>query len=126
MTCGHLLFPGKLNGWLATRVRVKQIRVSWFLKCWIILISTSWISFFERRSFFKFVSIKERLPIQQFSSLRIQLNCCADPYYSNEDFSFLICSLLPACFSRASANLRPGRGFARIGCSPDETCGTLL
>src|SRR3990170_5094508 len=30
---------------------------------------------------------------------------------------------IPACFSRASANLWPGRGFARIGCSPDETCG---
>jgi len=30
---------------------------------------------------------------------------------------------LPACFSRASANLWPGSGFARIGCSPDETCG---
>ena len=32
-------------------------------------------------------------------------------------------SIIPACSSLASANLWPGRRFARIGCSPDETCG---
>ena len=44
-------------------------------------------------------------------------------YYDEEKFRFPICSILPACFSRASANLWSGKGFARIGCSPDETCG---
>src|SRR5688500_746591 len=47
-------------------------------------------------------------------------------YYDKKEFRSVKYSLLPACFSRASANLWPGSGFARIGCSPDETCGEAM
>jgi hypothetical protein len=57
------------------------------------------------------------------STLAYPVNCSCDPNCAKKEFRFPICSILPACFSRASANLWPGRGFARIGCSPDETCG---
>ena len=36
-------------------------------------------------------------------------------YYEQEKFRVLICSIIPACFSRASANLRPGSGMCGLG-----------
>jgi hypothetical protein len=81
----------------------------------MILICTNFIFAFER--------IREDFTFMRFEMSYLDCNRVVQFYYDEDEFRYPIGSILPACFSRASANLRPGKGFARIGCSPDETCG---
>src|SRR3990170_2023388 len=44
-------------------------------------------------------------------------------YCGGEEFRFIICSIIPACFSRASANLRSGIGMCGLGAARMKHAG---